>query len=311
MVRRIVKGVYCELEDAVSSILKEDNDAFGEQGHGKDFKADWLKKWGAQITLTLTVDEASEFNPGITFKQPITPAAVGFPGVDLSSVGQSFAFGVGGRVGASAKRMDKINLYFTVVDMLDNRKSDKFCKHMRPSEGGRYYVIQHNETAPDSPHGKPRSADFQSPILMQSNLGIQNALGNAIFAEQIAGDDFLLNMKGDHAENAIQHEVKFKVATGGSITPSWSLVRVSATDGKLFDASRERIHDLLITFGPDKLLAAQKEKPQKGKAIRELALLPDGSRLRPAGGGGLDQSAAFLHFSSQIGQSIDQSLRFR
>jgi hypothetical protein len=305
MVRRIVKGVYCEIEDAVGKILEGDAKSVG--AHGNKLKAEWLKKWGAQITFTLTIDESTDLNPGVSFKEPITPGFLRFPGIEeAAKVEQGFSLGLGGHVSARAERVNKINLYFTVDEMLKNRRTEKVCRR-QPGDGPNSFYI-----APSSPqggafHGDPHAADFQSPILMQSNLGIQKWLAAAIFAEQIADDAFLLNVSDGHPENAIQHQLNFKVVTGGSLAPSWNLVRVAAPNDTLLGMARERVHDLLITFGPDKNLAAEKPKGKKGKPEEER-LAAQGARPTA---GGLEPSAANLHFSSQIGQSINQNLRLR
>jgi hypothetical protein len=42
------------------------------------------------------------------------------------------------------------------------------------------------------------------------------------------------------------------VVTSGNISPMWKLVRATINQGgPLFSASRDRKHDLIITFGPN------------------------------------------------------------
>ena len=76
------------------------------------------------------------------------------------------------------------------------------------------------------------------------------------FGEVFSGGDLLSrhlqqNYNGPLGKNVITHEVKFRVVTTGDITPAWKLVQVNVNQtGNLFEVSRLRTHDLLITMGP-------------------------------------------------------------
>ena len=51
--------------------------------------------------------------------------------------------------------------------------------------------------------------------------------------------------------NVLSHEVTFDITTTGNITPSWKLLRGTVNQGGTFlTASRDRKHDLTVTFGP-------------------------------------------------------------
>jgi hypothetical protein len=59
--------------------------------------------------------------------------------------------------------------------------------------------------------------------------------------------------------------VKFEVVSTGSITPAWKLVRVNFDQtGSLMTGTRDRTHDLIITFGP-------LDKSQKGSFLVPIA----------------------------------------
>ena len=52
-------------------------------------------------------------------------------------------------------------------------------------------------------------------------------------------------------QNVLSHEVTFEVISSGNITPAWKLVRANFNQsGSFFTTSRDRKHDLIITFGP-------------------------------------------------------------
>jgi hypothetical protein len=52
-------------------------------------------------------------------------------------------------------------------------------------------------------------------------------------------------------KNVLSHEVSFQVVTSAGITPTITIVRATINpSGDFLSASRDRTHDLLITFGP-------------------------------------------------------------
>lgn len=77
-----------------------------------------------------------------------------------------------------------------------------------------------------------------------------------LFDSVTAGDTKNVNFNEDTAtgplkQNVISQEVKFEVLTSGNVTPGWKLRRVSVNqNGSLLAISRDRTHDLIVTFGP-------------------------------------------------------------
>lgn len=68
-VETLVEHLQCEVVSAVQSVLLKDEDLASQRkayGLPEVTVLDWLKKWAAQITLTLTVEEKSALNPGLT-----------------------------------------------------------------------------------------------------------------------------------------------------------------------------------------------------------------------------------------------------
>ena len=56
---------------------------------------------------------------------------------------------------------------------------------------------------------------------------------------------------GAGQKNVLSHQISFQVITGGNVTPMLKLVRATINpSGTFLGVSRDRTHDLLITFGP-------------------------------------------------------------
>jgi hypothetical protein len=89
LVQELIQAVTCELRDAV-------NNFYARQQRQHLF----IDNWGAQLTLTLTVEERSEFNP----------TAIWTPNGTLSLFG-------GVDVSADATRIDTINSFHTVREI--------------------------------------------------------------------------------------------------------------------------------------------------------------------------------------------------
>lgn len=58
-VQAVTSHIACEVQDAVSYVTREDSRLRDE-----------LRKWSAELTLTLTVDEKSSLSPGVTYTAP-------------------------------------------------------------------------------------------------------------------------------------------------------------------------------------------------------------------------------------------------
>jgi hypothetical protein len=88
LVQKIVQGVTCELRDAVNHFYEKQ-----QRQHL------FIDAWGAQLTLTLTIDERSELNPTALWTPGIFRL---FWGVDVSS---------------DATRIDTINSFHTIQEI--------------------------------------------------------------------------------------------------------------------------------------------------------------------------------------------------
>lgn len=92
LVHAIIESVHCELEDAVTRVINA----------GADAK--FLKDWGAEVALTLNLEESST----------ISPSTVYLPN---ATVTQTFTLAGGLSAKADATRVDKVNSYYPVSEL--------------------------------------------------------------------------------------------------------------------------------------------------------------------------------------------------
>jgi hypothetical protein len=133
MVMAIVEQVQCEVQNAVRSTILEDMEqaiapeivkVAKDTGKKPGRRLVWLDTWGAQVTLTLTIDEKTALNPGLSLNSPMHNAPVNFAGEVLSpssalaartysflTVPQSYALGLGGTFSADATRKETLSLF--------------------------------------------------------------------------------------------------------------------------------------------------------------------------------------------------------
>jgi hypothetical protein len=256
MEQQIKRAIYCELKEAVHAVRGLENPEYLHYGQRETTNVDSRLPdfWGAQVTLTFTVQEASKFAPGISLKTPMHDAPVNFIGQVIGAsaplsaitygarkISQDYAFGLGGELSAEANRIDTYNYYYTIHHL------------------NKPYPPTLDVCDPEYAKQLVGPKSYSSLFTVQSNLGIKewvqqawemtdflrsSRVGNKITGLPIAYD----NAKSD----VMSYDIKFKVVSSGNVTPSWDLVRVATTGNPLFTTSRERTHELLITIGPGK-----------------------------------------------------------
>jgi hypothetical protein len=212
-VQAIVGSIKCEIKDAVVWVINDD------QTNAITYKqqkfADWLLGWGAQIQLTLQVNEQSAISPS-----------------GLYSPMKIFFLGGGANLSSSATRINVINYYYTVPELYG---TGKYCTD----------ILKEN-TRSNYPLGS---------LLIQSDLKLREWLLDVVrglATDNISFDNTKGTIGNDKAKNALSHEVKFEIVTSGNITPMWKLVNATIfPNSPFFSTSRDRTHDLLITFGPN------------------------------------------------------------
>jgi hypothetical protein len=239
LVQAIVTSVHCEVADAVKAFIDQDiqNAAVNGTRSGA-----WLDHWGAQMALTLTVEEKSTLNPTAVWT-PISPPT------------SIFALSGTGTLSSDATRIDKLNFYYTIPQLY--------------------------KRAPCTAGVQPRAPT--TSLLIQSDLKLKEWLFDQLSPIGTGEVTLPVSSGGIFKQNVLSHEVKFEVVSTGGITPAWKLKRATVDQtGTLFATTRDRTHDLLITFGPI-------DPSQKN--------------------GGLDAAATSAHLASQIGLAVSTNLK--
>jgi hypothetical protein len=101
LVQAILVSVRCEIQDAVTKVINADLESGRING---SFAAQFLRGWGAQVALTLQLEEKSAINPNGVYA-PLTP---------LTSL---FTLSAGFEASADATRIDKVNYKYKVSDL--------------------------------------------------------------------------------------------------------------------------------------------------------------------------------------------------
>jgi hypothetical protein len=171
-------------------------------------------------------------NLTIIEKGTLNPTVDWMPPSPASAV---FTLGTGGTLSSEATRTDKLSSFFTVAEL---RRLGPCTREERP--GG--------------------------PFLLQSDLKLNEWLIDAVTAGHTGGVNYDVDtLSGPFKEEVLSHEVKFDVVSSGDISPSWKLTRATVNpSGTFFSVSRDRSHDLTITFGPTDIST---EPGKKGKAV--------------------------------------------
>ncbi|MFO1344704.1 MAG: hypothetical protein U1E85_00260 [Rhodocyclaceae bacterium] len=208
----IVQSIHCELRNAVVGTIHDDK-------QGRERFAEFLEKWAVQLTLTLTIEEKTVVAPTIGMSFP--------PSL--------FTLGVGGNVSTGATRLNKLNYYYTIQELMALGVCSKgFTDQLTHPSGS---------------------------LLIRSDLKTKEWLQGQV----------LNNLTGNFVEtkNGFQHQVAFVVDTGGGVTPGAKLATVSLNPTGIFlTANRKRTHDLSLVFGP----ASAEEKQNKSLAPTAQAI---------------------------------------
>jgi hypothetical protein len=251
----IKKRVFCELRDAVHELNKY------FVTHSKTPDGPTTKTlpllpptWGAQITLSLQVDQSISVSPGITLNE-VLPTAERIFGVGKSvNVSQSFGFGFGGTLSSTATRIDKFNPYYTIAEL---------------AKPNTKYSVCHPENDPFVRLSKTPASS--SPFILESDLGIKDWLVGAMFVNRLlpssVSPDTLGPSAGGGAKSGgsggrrqeggggtrpdtVSYQTKFVIVSNGNVALTWKLLRVSTATSPLLSGGRTRTHDLIITIGP-------------------------------------------------------------
>jgi hypothetical protein len=227
MVNKVSAQVVCELRRAVQRVVYAEPVEFvqtpGSPPPPKRRNLTWfVNTWSVQVTLNYVIIENSALTPGVALNSVYRSATTAFPGAASVTTPQSFSLGLGGTASSAATRNDKLNMFFTVKELLYGTPS----------------------TTLSCIPNKPADAD----LFIQSDLKLYDWLSAALLPYDVSIINYANNST---AQNAITHDVKFEIVSSGNINPQWKLVKVSAnTSPTLLAAGRDRTQELIITFGP-------------------------------------------------------------
>jgi hypothetical protein len=239
----VEERIFCELRVAVGEAER-----YFVQTGSKTQKGLFPPDWGAQVALSLEVDESSALNPGVAINNVFPNAVHTFgPGTTGSvTTAQSANFGFGATLSSTATRIDKFNPYWSIADLSKPILPTSSCYRANDP------FISNGITPASS-----------SPFIIESDLGIEDWLVGAMFVDRIipstpqkssssSGGGGGGGGGGGAKPESISIEIKFVIVSNGNATPTWKLVRVSAnTTGTSFSLGRTRTHDLIITIGPN------------------------------------------------------------
>jgi hypothetical protein len=192
----IVNRIKCELHKGVQDVLYKYRSS--PEYVGKS--VEWLRKWGATVSLKITADEKSSLNP--SFSIPMVP--------HLARL--SLAGGIS--TSADASRAETIGFTYRFDDLL--------------AEG---WIDQ---------------CDRSGPIIITSDLKIGQFIENKAFLGAVPGTVPVRQKVFD----AFTYQATFIISYGGSITPTYKFVDVTANpDAPFLNGSRSRTHDITLTLG--------------------------------------------------------------
>jgi hypothetical protein len=208
LVHAIVNSIHCEIRNAVTYVIDQDKKV-AQLNHGIRSAA-WLEKWGAQVGLTLTVEEKTSVNP-TSVLTPVGP---------LTTI---FTLGNGINLSTDATRTDKINYYYTVKELYAERS----C----PDDA--------NANAP------PGSLLIQSDLKLREWLLSQVLEVGTGEVTLPTGPNSIL--KQNVLSHEVKFEV---ISSGNVTPAWKLITVNVNQNGTFFTTSRDRTHDLLITLGP-------------------------------------------------------------
>ncbi|APX88153.1 hypothetical protein BV511_14865 [Methylorubrum extorquens] len=208
LVAAMVQSISCEIRKAIHGVVVRDL-ALSAPNKGKRY-ANWLDRWGIQVTLTLTIQENSSLNPVV----------VGLP---PSPTGAAFSIAGSGNFSTTATRTETLNFFYTVAQVYK----------AGPCKG---------DLAREAPADSPLvRTDLKFDEWLQSMVML-NAVGDIGFPESSAG---VFGQK--ILQHEIKFQVVTSGSLTPAFTLTRALINQS---GNFLSAGRDRTHDLLITVGP-------------------------------------------------------------
>lgn len=235
----IVNQVKCELTIAVRDVIA--NPPVAQTREGK-VNLNWFKGWGAKVSLLVTVNEKGQIMPGLTYSSPFEKAT------------QTFSLALGANGSTQATREEHIEFTYSFAELL----SQKVFLAIDPATND--YAV--------------KSCPNEDGVLMHSDLKIADFITGKMKLATIPGT---IPLNSGTPFSTLTYQVKFVVAYGANVTPSWKLVRFAANpSGSFLGVTRDKTHQLLITFAPTKSDATPTQHAQisaEGDAAHNAALI--------------------------------------
>lgn len=234
-IKAILDSIHCEIKNSVQYVISEDQKLAQYQSDHKRI-APWFDDWGMSGLLTLTTAESTEFNPTVTgIPNPMTMFFTLMGGIDLS---------------AQATRINTLNFYYNVSDLTYKEKP-----------------------CPVGPNGDYIEVDEHLPgsLLINSDLKLREWLTGQLLYVTTEATRLDIS-KG----KAVSQAIRFQIISSGNVNPVWKLSNALVnSSGKLLSGSRNRTHELALTFGP----ADKEAKTLVGNAQTEFQAQQFGSSL--------------------------------
>ena len=98
-------------------------------------------------------------------------------------------------------------------------------------------------------------------MLLTNDLKFKEWLYNTVALQIAQTANLPATDAGPNKSSILYYEVKFDVATSGTVSPGWKLVNATINQsGTFLTATRDRTHDLQITLGPAASMPNQSKK---------------------------------------------------
>jgi len=188
----IKRQIYCELKAAVRTVkhYETPNDTYSLLP----------TNWGASVSISLQVDEATSLNPGVALNVPMENAVSTFGVAEkvgstiisppTTTTAQSFSLGFGANLSSTATRIDKFDPYYTIKYLLKKTEPNGMCNYEYDSDKDTFDTDNVAKSSPliaqsSSPILKNSAlADPDAPHIV-SQLGLTDWLVGAVFTNEI------------------------------------------------------------------------------------------------------------------------------
>lgn len=186
-----------------------------------------VASWGTSVTLSLTFDEQSGLNPGVSIISPFQNGFKVFPATEGGNVSspQSFTLGLGASATAHATRVETIQFTYTNADLL-NWAQKRFSIDRDAC----------NKT--------------NTGIMIDSDLKIDDFIYDKATIATLGGVIGIIT-RNSPPFNTFEEQITFVALLGGNVTPTWKFFRTAVdSNATLLSATRTNTNAITITLGP-------------------------------------------------------------